>query len=248
MVRVYDIHSHLYEYSDSEIEEMLERDRDLVIVAVSDDPWSAKRTLEIWERFPDRVVPCIGYHPWNLREGGALEAEESLRMAYRHSAPCIGEVGLDLKFLDHSTITAQLTIFRKFVALAAETSAFLNVHAPGAWKLAANVISEHPEARAVIHWYTGPITLAETLSGRGYMFSVNAALRVQRKSLENAKRIPLEAMVFESDGPYDYKGLKLSPLMVRDTIKLVAELRGLSFEEIAAVAVRNSEKLVMSAL
>jgi TatD DNase family protein len=98
MPRIYDMHSHFYEYSDDEIERILAEDKDIVVVAVSDDVESALRTIEIWERYPERVVPCIGFHPWNLKEGrGALEALEALRLAYRFDVPCIGEVGLDRK-------------------------------------------------------------------------------------------------------------------------------------------------------
>ncbi len=245
MPKIYDMHSHFYEYSDKEIEEILEKDKDLVVVAVSDDPESAARTIEIWEAYPDRVVPCIGFHPWNLKEGrGALDAEESLRLAARFGPPCIGEVGLDRRFMDQSTWHLQVYIFRRFAALAREISAFLNIHAPDAWKHALSIVGEEEIERAMLHWYTGPLTLIGSAESMGVMLSVNAALRIQRKSLEAARAIPLSIMVTESDGPYEYRGLKLSPLMVRGNIELIAKARGESVEEVADALRLNSERLI----
>lgn len=241
---IYDMHVHLYEYSDSEIERILEYNRNLVVVAVSDDPESALRTVEISQSYPDRVVACIGFHPWNLREGGVDAAWESLRMAYRLAPRCIGEVGLDRRFLGEDTWPLQLNIFKRFVELAVEIDSFLNIHAPDAWKHAAGIIAQMGPVKAMLHWYTGPSTLVEAARQYGLYFSINSALRIQRKSLEAAKLIPLEYMVVESDGPYNYRGLTLNPSMVEDTIRIIAGLKGVEFEKAAEIIEGNSRKLL----
>lgn len=69
-MRVYDMHVHLHEFSLGEVEEILEADKSLVVVAVSDDLESAWRTLDLWHAFGRRVVPCMGFHPWNVGRVG----------------------------------------------------------------------------------------------------------------------------------------------------------------------------------
>ena len=243
MVLVYDMHSHLYEYTRGEVEEILSSDRDLVVVAVSDDPESALTTAELASVY-ERVIPCVGFHPWNIPRGGLEEARESLRLAYRLDAPCIGEVGLDRRFIDEYTWQVQLDLFRGFVELASDMGVMVNIHAPDAWSHAAGILLAYGHPKAVLHWYTGPLPLIRVLAEAGVKVSVNAALRIQRKSMRTALEAPLDSIVFESDGPYEYRGLRLSPLMVRETVRIVAEARGLGFDELADRARLNSERLI----
>lgn len=238
---VVDSHVHLYEFSDREIEAILEKDKDLIVIAVSDDVESALRTYEIAEVYSGRVVPCVGFHPWNLREGrGVSQAWETARLALRLGVTCIGEVGVDRKFIDKSTLPLQLEIFRLMVRTAVELGAGINVHSPDAWGLALGVLAEEGYGKAILHWYTGPVTLLEAMRSLGVKASINAAIRVQRKSMEIARVVPLDMVVFESDGPYEYRGLRLSPLMTRETVRMVAELRGVEADRLAEEAASRS--------
>jgi len=238
---VVDSHVHLYEFSDREIEEILERDKELIVVAVSDDAESALRTYEIAETYKGRVIPCVGFHPWNIKEGrGIAQAWEAARLAYRLGVTCIGEVGVDRKFLDRSTLPLQLEIFRVMVRAARDLGAGLNIHSPDAWSLALGVLAGEGYGKAVLHWYTGPLTLLEAMRSLGVKASINAAIRVQRKSVEVAKAAPLDMIVFESDGPYEYRGLRLTPLMTRETVRIVAEMRGVDADRLAAEAAARS--------
>ncbi len=241
MVLVVDSHVHLYEFSDKEIESIMENDKELVIVAVSDDVESALRTYEIAELYKGRVVPCVGFHPWNLREGrGLQEAWEAARAAYRLGVTCIGEVGVDRKFVDKSLLSLQIDIFKLMVRMAAELGAGLNIHSPDAWSIVLGILAEEGYGKAILHWYTGPVTLLESMRSLGVKASINAAIRIQKKSIEVAKNAPLDIVVFESDGPYEYKGLRLNPLMTRETIRIVANMRGVNFDTLSEEAARRS--------
>ncbi|MEM1873088.1 MAG: TatD family hydrolase [Acidilobaceae archaeon] len=242
---VYDMHCHLYEYGYEEVSRILEKDRELRVVAVSDDLDSLMRTLELSQIYPDRVVPCAGFHPWNLRRGGGLlEVDEVLRIAYRVGISCLGEVGIDARFVPSYTMQIQREVFLRFLNLARETSSFLVLHTPDAWREVLELLEDFEIDRALFHWYTGPLDLAQLIALRGYKVSINPAIRIQEKHAQIAKSVPLSSIVFESDAPYEYRGLKLSPLMVRDTVKLVAEIRGLSVADLLEVARGNSEKLL----
>ncbi|MEM0340625.1 MAG: TatD family hydrolase [Acidilobaceae archaeon] len=246
---VYDIHCHLYEYNDEEIARLFEEDKNLRVVAVSDDRESLIRTVALGQAYPDRVIPCAGFHPWNLkRERGSTEAEEILRLAYRLDISCLGEIGLDAKFLSDHTLQIQKEILAKFLLLAREVPVFLVLHSPDAWKEVFLMLVEHDIDKAVFHWYTGSINLAQLIATRGYKISINPAVRVQEKHAQVAKSVPLDSIVLESDAPYDYKGLKLSPLMIRETLKFLAEVRRRSVEELLEIVRENSEKLIGRAL
>lgn len=67
---------------------------------------------------------------------------------------------------------------------------------------------------------------------------------MQEKSLRLAREVPLESLVVESDGPYNYRGLRLNPLMVRETVKIVAEARGENPQLVMETVALNSERLL----
>lgn len=239
---IYDVHCHLHEYSEEAIGRILEEDRELIVVAVSDDLESAMRTVSLGRVYPERVIPCVGFHPWSIRDSPLTEAEEVLRMAYRSDVRCIGEVGLDQRFLPSHTMTVQQAIFRGFLRLAREIDAFVNIHAPNSWRKAVSMALEEGVSRAVIHWYTGPLDLAT--NGVEYKVSINPAVRIQEKHRTVAANADIGKMVFESDAPYNYRGLELSPSMVREAIRVVANIRGVPVDELERAASRNSERLI----
>lgn len=233
-----DAHCHLHEYSDGEAERLAAR---FYIAAVSEDYESSLRTLTLAERLAS-VWPCVGLHPWELGsiENPMAEAERIASLAPR--AACIGEVGLDKKFVPE-TYEEQLPVYRFMVDLAAENGLPVNIHSPGAWRDAYAIAARRGVDKAVFHWYTGPLDLIREIAGSGYFISVNAAIAVQEKMRRVAAETPIEYMVVESDGPYRYRGLELSPLMIPDTVKAVAELKGMEVEEAAEVLLRNTFRL-----
>lgn len=244
MVAVIDMHAHLYEFEEAEVARMLEEDRDMAIVAVSDDLESLERTITLHEIFGNRVVPCAGFHPWSIGERSLTEVDEILRAASRHGVRCIGEVGLDKRFVDHTRWNVQVLVFSKFLKTARELDAMVNIHSVDAWRRALSMLVEAGITRAMFHWYTGPADLLPVMREHGYMVSINPAVKIQEKHMRIALTADEGQIVFESDGPYNYRGLRLTPLMVRETIKLVAEKRGEDPRTLAERALNNSRRLL----
>ncbi|MCE4628143.1 MAG: TatD family hydrolase [Desulfurococcales archaeon] len=244
MLVVYDMHCHTHEFSDNELEDILEKLGSARIVSVSEDLESFYRTLELAERFPDSIIPCAGFHPWSIKERSLGEAEELARLAVKYGIPCIGEVGLDKKFLPEWTWDAQVKVFGMFLEAAREIDAYVTVHSPNAWREAVEMLVDAGIERAMLHWYTGPLNLIPEIVGAGYYISINPAIRIQEKHKRVAKASPLDHMVFESDGPYNYRGLRLTPLMIPDAVREVAALKGIDEETVWEWATRNGARLL----
>jgi len=241
--RFYDMHCHLHEYDDKEIDEILE-DLDVVIAAVSEDLASFRRTLELSTAYPDRIIPCAGFHPWSLRDRDPSEARAILSEALRAGVTCIGEVGLDKKFMPLDTFPRQVEIARLFLEAARDLDAYVTLHAPNAWRETLELAREVGVEKAMFHWYTGPLDLIDEIVGAGYYVSINPALRIQEKHRRVAERAPLDYMVFESDGPYNYRGLRLDPRMIPEAVRLVAQVKGVEAGVVEEAAARNSRRLL----
>jgi len=242
---IIDGHIHLHEYKHDEIREICRR-KDLLLLAVSDDLNSSRKTLELGQECPN-VFAAVGLHPWEV---GDVENVNPILSKFTNMVKdpltrAVGEVGLDKKFVPQ-TYEKQVLVFRFFASLAAETGKPLSIHAAGAWREVLEVLDELGVRKAVIHWFTGPLDLLEEIASHGYYIGVNAALKIQRKMREVVKAAPLEIMITESDGPYNYRGLRLGPHMIPEVIKFIAEAKGVDEVEVRRVIHRNFMSLFTS--
>ena len=236
-----DAHCHAHEFSETELEKFGEAFE--VIVAVSDDLVSSEKTLSLSKRYVF-LAPCVGVHPWALGDSDPCELARGLEeIVRRGDACCVGEVGLDLAFVPQ-TFEKQLKFFRLILDMARDYDMAVNVHAAKAWRRALEEVSAKGVRRALFHWYNGPLDLLGEIVARGYLISVNPTARVSAKHLEIAKKAPLSALTFESDGPYDYRGLHLNPWMIPETVSLVARERGLDETELLEISKDNIMKFL----
>ncbi len=227
-----DAHCHLHEFTDVRIREFVSN---FTIVAVSDDEPSSRKTLELAKTY-DSVVPCVGVHPWMVDKVPSDEADKVCKLA--GEAMCIGEVGLDTKFVP-DTIERQREFFLKFLNVAKEYSLPMNIHSAGAWREVFDLVIKYDIERANFHWYTGPLDLLEEIVNKGYFVSINPAIKIQKKHQEVAKLVPLDRLLLESDGPYSYRGLELEPPLIRDTVNFLSNLKNVPPQEIIE-KVRNN--------
>lgn len=235
---LYDAHCHLHEL---DVEELLEL-KGYVIAAVSDDLESSLRTLDIAEEHRN-VVPCVGVHPWSIGEASMSHLRELEKLVER--AKCIGEVGLDRRFVPE-TYSKQLEFFKFFVKLARDYDLPMNIHAPDAWRDVYDILVRYDVERAVIHWYTGPLDLLDEIAEKGYFISINPAAQVQEKHMRVAVQVKLSSMLVESDAPYKYRGLSLTPKLIPKLLSLIAEARRMSLSELTAIVERNFKRLFRS--
>ncbi|MEK9156574.1 MAG: TatD family hydrolase [Patescibacteria group bacterium] len=101
--------------------------------------------------------------------------------------------------------------------------------------------------RGVIHCFTGTLADAEAYIELGFMISFSGIVTFAKSLQETAKHIPLTSMLVETDAPYlapvPYRGKRNEPAYVEETAKCIANLRGVSFEEVATQTVENAKKM-----
>ncbi len=229
-----DSHVHCHEFPPEELEEYR---REWRLVCVSDDLNSSMATLRL-----EGVVKCVGVHPWQVERADPTTLSQIANVVNRGDVTCLGEVGLDRKFTPHS-YDKQLEYFRRFLQLAREFGLALNVHAAGAWLEVVEELRRVDVDKALIHWYTGPLSLLEELRDLGFYISINPAVVIQKKHQEVAKSVDRRIVVVESDGPYLYREMRLTPAAIHKTIEKLAELWEMPQVEVAEVVRRNAVRL-----
>jgi len=233
-----DAHCHLHEFSEDDIEEF----KQIIILAVSDDIESSFKTLDLSKKYYN-VIPAIGIHPWTIKqiEWDHIKIIESL--VSREEIPCIGEIGLDRKFVPE-TFNLQLEIFKALLNIAKEYDLVVNLHAPNAWREVLDLVVKYDIRNALFHWYTGPIDILEEIQSLGYYVSVNLSLKIQKKLREITKIIDLRHLLTESDGPYEYRGLKLSPKTIQDTIREISRIKETGEESLMEIISQNFQSFL----
>lgn len=203
------------------------------IIAVADDLESSAETLKLEG---EHLVRCVGIHPWSVGGASSAHLDELEKLAYRGEVECIGEVGLDRR---RKGFSKQLEFFRRQVKLAIDLGVPLNLHALDAWRDVLEVLDHYGAERALFHWYSGPTSLLPELEERGYFISVNPCVVFQRKHMKALEQASLEMLLTESDGPYVYRGVKLEPSMVRESLKAIAKVKGISLAEAEELVEEN---------
>jgi TatD DNase family protein len=229
----FDAHCHLHEFNEKEIEEL----REYVIAAVSDDVESSKKTMKLAQEL-ENVVPCFGIHPWVVDKASMRSVREIEVLVSSSEICCLGEVGLDKKFVPQ-TFSKQVRFFEEFVRMAVEYGVPLNVHAAGAWHEVYGMLLKSDVEKALLHWYTGPLDLLEELTAKGYFISINPAMEIQKKHVMIAMEVDLKRVLMESDSPYEYRGLRLTPKLIPKTLESLAKARGLRVEELKSIVESN---------
>jgi TatD DNase family protein len=196
----------------------------------------------------DDVYAIVGRHP-HYTEGwadGDIDAIE--RAAADPRARAIGETGLDY-FRDHSPHEDQQRAFEAQIDLAARTGLPLVIHTREAEDDTFALLRERAgELTVILHCFSAPSRVEECVE-RGYMCSF-AGNVTYPKALElqaAARDLPEELLLVETDSPYlapqPVRGKPNEPANVVETARFVAELRGISYEQLDAAVERNAARV-----
>lgn len=202
------------------------------------------------ERYAN-VWCSVGTHPHNAHEELHIGTDELVRLSAHPRCVAIGEVGLDY-FYDNSPREAQATGLRRHIAAARITGLPLVIHSRQADADMADILEEEAGQGAfpfVLHCFTGGMELARrALALGGYIsFSGIITFRNAEEIREVARIVPAERYLIETDAPYlapiPHRGQPNEPSYVRHTAEKLAEIRGISLEQVGAESTANFGRL-----
>jgi TatD DNase family protein len=210
------------------------------IVTISTRVKRHAEILAIAERFAE-VYCSVGTHPHNAHEELDVTAEELIQRTNHPKVVAIGEAGLDYHY-DFSPRDAQERGFRTHIAAARATGLPLVIHSRDADEDMARILEEESGKGpfpAVLHCYTGGPELAARAIALGLSISFTGILTFKKSDdlRAIAKGLPADRILVETDAPYlapgRFRGKRNEPSYVVETAKVLAQVRGASFEEIA---------------
>lgn len=201
----------------------------------------------------DHIFASVGVHP-NEQSGREPDTSELVRLAAHPRVVAIGETGLDY-FRSQGDLDWQRERFRRHIHAARECGKPLIIHSRDARADTIRLMSEERagEAGGVMHCFAEDWDMAEQALALGFYISFSGIVTFKNAKAvqEVARKAPLDRILVETDSPYlapvPYRGKTNEPAYVRHTAECVAELRGLSYGEVAAATSDNFFRLFSQA-
>lgn len=245
-----DSHTHLEDYG-PELPAIVQRARDAGvgrIITAGSSLQSSRAAIRIAESYPD-VYAGVGIHPHEVSEAITDETFQELARLARSSdrVVVVSEPGLDY-FKSKAPRELQQRVFRQHLRLARDLELPVIFHSRDAYWDCLRILKEEQvyQVGAVMHYFVADQRIAEECVDMGVYISFSKTLLSLPHLHQVARTIPLEYIVVETDSfPQPWKKKNpLEPAQVRRVAEKIAELRGITLEEVAAKTTANLKYLV----
>lgn len=219
------------------------------IVNVSADLPSITDTMNLTTAY-DFIYGAVGIHP---SECEVLKEEDYLWIkgqAERDKVVAIGEIGLDYYWKEPAK-ELQLQWFKRQLLLAKELNKPVIIHSRDAAEDTLKVLQSDlaKDIRGVVHCYSYTKETAKTILNLGYYFGIGGVITFSnaKKLVEAVEYLPLDRILLETDSPYlaptPYRGQRNSSLNIPLIATRIAEIKGISYEEVVETTNNNAKAL-----
>ena len=252
-MRLIDTHCHLnMEPLFEKVPEVIERARQAGIVfavVIGINPETNRRALELSDRYPNFLAPAVGFHPHEVAkvtEEDYKKLEEDLKKAC-----ALGEIGLDW-VKEYTPKGLQFEHLERLLDLAKRQEKPVILHFRGDeafWREGIDFLKSWQGLKFLFHCFTGSKEeLKRVINELDAFVSIPGIVTFKKAEAlrEAVRECPLERLLLETDSPFlapePYRGKVNEPAFLIHTAKKVAELKGLSLEELSQITTQNAIK------
>ncbi|WP_458110003.1 TatD family hydrolase [Bacillus zhangzhouensis] len=250
---LFDTHAHLNaEQYNEDLEQVIERAKSEKvenIVVVGFDRPTITRAMELIEEY-EFIYAAIGWHPVDAIDMTDEDLAWIKELSQHEKVVAIGEMGLDY-YWDKSPKEVQKEVFRRQIALAKEVNLPIIIHNRDATEDVVTILKEEGAADVggIMHCFTGSLEIAKACMEMNFYISFGGPVTFKnaKKPKEVVKDIPSDRLLIETDCPYltpaPFRGKRNEPSYVKYIAEQIAELREMSFEELAELTTENAKKV-----
>ncbi|HMK60917.1 MAG TPA: YchF/TatD family DNA exonuclease [Dissulfurispiraceae bacterium] len=259
-----DTHCHLDMIQHEEnINDVIMRAQDAgleALITVGSDLKGCYSAVDISSKY-DNLYSAVGIHPHDSKDFSDeifRQIQVWISMSKNNVDSCtgpavpkivaLGEIGLDY-YYNHSPRETQRTVFVKQLSYAKECGIPVIIHSRDAWQDTAAILAESGVRNGVMHCFSGDRAMAEQALALGFHISIAGPVTF-KKALELkkvAEMVPDERLLIETDSPYlapdPLRGKRNEPAFIVHTARHIAQLRGVSLEDIDRITTLNAKKL-----
>jgi TatD DNase family protein len=254
---IVDTHAHIYlDQFDEDLEAVIERAEEIGIKAIllpAIDLPSIDKAMSLRERWPFLYV-MAAIHPCEVKSATDADFEAIERWADNDAIIAIGETGLDY-YWDTSYNEKQHDFVRRHIRLAARVDKPIVFHDRGASEDLIRIVREEKEAsanperiRGVFHCFGGPESISQAVLDLGFHVGLGGTYTFKNGGVPEAvSSVPMDRIVLETDSPYltpaPFRGKRNEPAMIAHVARKLAEVRGMSVEEVERITTENAVRV-----
>jgi TatD DNase family protein len=224
----------------------------IVAIGNGDGPAQVDCGIRLAEQY-DFMYATLGIHPHEARLATEADFLRMEQLAKHNKVIAWGEIGLDYHY-DYSPRDVQQQVFVKQMELARSAKLPIIIHcrpsagSDNAWEDCFNLLQEHwapHDLTGVMHCFTGTPAHAQRALELGFLisFAGNITFPNAQQIRDAALQVPLDRMLIETDCPFlapaPNRGKRNEPAFVRETARKLADLLGVSLEEIGLQTAKN---------
>ena len=203
-----------------------------------------------WTQKENRIYGTVGFHPefadkWNEDQQNIIE-----ELTKNEKIVAIGEIGLDYHWDDNPAKELQRKCFEDQIELAKKLKMPICIHSRDADQETMDILKAHDAfdktGGVLLHCFSGSAELAKQYIKLGAWISIAGPVTYKnnRKTIEVVSVVPLDRLLIETDSPYltpePLRGKPNCPENVKYTAMKIAEIKGISFEEVADTTYSNA--------
>lgn len=208
---------------------------------------SSEKAVELASRFP-QLYATVGIHPEETADATDEDLNVIRRLARNQKVVAIGEIGLDYHYEEYCPRDIQKAWFHRQLALAKELDLPVVVHDREAHEDTVVLLKEY-QPRGVVHCFSGSVETAKEVLKLGMYIGVGGVVTFKnaRKLVEVAAMVPEDRLLLETDAPYlapvPHRGHRCDSSMIWYTAEMIANIRGVTAEQILIQSVQNAREL-----
>ncbi|MBL4954220.1 TatD family hydrolase [Neobacillus sp. OS1-32] len=250
---LFDTHAHLNdEQYHEDLQDVIERAQNEGVthmVVVGFDRPTIQKAMELAEAYAF-IYACVGWHPVDAIDMTEEDLHWIEQLASHPKVVALGEMGLDYHW-DKSPKEIQKQVFRKQIRLAKKVKLPIVIHNREATADIIEILKQEgaEEVGGIMHCFSSSPEVAKECIKMNFYISLGGPVTFKnaKKPKEVAAEVPLDRLLIETDCPYlaphPYRGKRNEPGYVRLVAAQIAEIKGLTLEEVAAATTRNAKKL-----
>ena len=246
----FDTHAHLddekFNIDREDVIKQILKEGVSLLVNIGADIESSYNSVELSKKY-DFIYAAVGVHPYDAPFLKESHIEELRNLAKNEKVVAIGEIGLDYHFPDTDR-EGQKEGFTKQLKLAKELNLPYIIHDRDSHQDCYDIIKESGYFNGVMHCFSGSSEFAKQMLSLGLYisFAGTVTFKNANKVKEAAKVVPLDKLLIETDCPYlspePFRGKRNNPSMVKYTLSEIAEIKGVSVEELAKITMENGKR------
>lgn len=250
---LFDTHAHLdddrFDEDRKQVIEQCKAEGIELIMNAGSNLSTSLKSIELAKEY-DFIYASVGVHPHDAKSMDANTIDVLKDLAANSKVKAIGEIGLDYHY-DFSPRDAQKQRFMEQIDLAKQLKLPIIVHDRESHGDMMEIFKKMDVKNmgGVLHSFSGSVETARECLKLGFYLSISGPITFKNavKNVEVVKEIPLDMLLIETDSPYltpvPYRGQRNYPGYVRYVAQKVAEIKGISFEEVAKKTMENGRRL-----